>query len=172
MVPRKLTPCDVSALPVVFQKLEAENPPSIPAFTFVNPPPLPMKLLAAFVKFTELPYVPDKFAAGMPTETRRVRAFRVNRIRRGREWLARIDRVKIRATLRAHSDLQPIVRAIENAGAKVKRDGEQAIAHAGGVGETWTKLTAAAAGVVETETQVIIAVGRITAVSQSALIGK
>src|SRR2546430_16426498 len=42
-VPRKFTPGVVPALPPVFQKFDADKPPSVTALTLVSPPPLPLK---------------------------------------------------------------------------------------------------------------------------------
>ena len=53
VVPRKLAAV-VPLLPVVRQKPDALTPPSVAAFTPVNPAPLPVKLLPALLSETAL----------------------------------------------------------------------------------------------------------------------
>src|ERR1039457_1254021 len=64
VVPTKFAPGTVPALPADFQKFELLNPPSVVAFTFASPAPLPLKLLPALLSVIALPYVPDKPAPG------------------------------------------------------------------------------------------------------------
>src|SRR5437016_4299988 len=63
VVPRKFTPAVVPAFPVSFQRLVPLTPPTVVALTLVRPEPLPaklpLKLFAALLKVTVLPYTPE-----------------------------------------------------------------------------------------------------------------